>query len=138
MKFIYTTKALDTNQHLVRIDNKRLSEVYCQGYENGKRKKDLDGWYFKKEVSIKPNNLSQNLEIIEISQQVLNFINTKTERETLEEQSTKQVAAKFSITSKEAYKILCGLAKKGLIEKLAPVNGDNFDCCGWIRLTDEL
>lgn len=60
MKFIYTTKALENNQHLVKIDNKRIAEVYCNGYEDGKRKKELDGWYFKKEVFVKLNNLPQN------------------------------------------------------------------------------
>ena len=73
---------------------------------------------------------------IGISEQILNFINAKTHRETLEEQSTKQVAAEFNLTTSIAYRICDELAKKRLITKLDPVNGNKFDCCGWIRNTD--
>lgn len=60
MKFLYTTAALLPNQHLVKVDNKRIKEVYCQGYENGNRNTKLDGWYFKSEVHVKLNNLPTN------------------------------------------------------------------------------
>jgi hypothetical protein len=68
--------------------------------------------------------------------QILEFINQNTSSEKLYEQSTKQVAQRFSITTSKAYQILNELASEGLIEKYAPVNGDKFDCCGWIRIDD--
>lgn len=73
---------------------------------------------------------------IEISEQVLNWINEETHRLSLEEKSTKQVAAKFNLTTNVAYKLCSILAQKGLITKLDPVNGNKFDCCGWIRNED--
>lgn len=71
-----------------------------------------------------------------ISEMVLNWINEETHRLDLEEKSTKQVAAKFNFTTTGAYIVLNELAKDGLITKLDPVNGDKFDCCGWIRNED--
>ena len=76
------------------------------------------------------------IENIEISEQVLNWINEETHRLSLEEKSTKQVAAKFNLTTNVAYKLCSILAQKGLITKLDPVNGNKFDCCGWIRNED--
>lgn len=73
---------------------------------------------------------------ITIKDEILCFILRITHREKLEEQSTKQVAIKFGIKTREAYNICDQLAKEGLIEKLDPVNGDRFDCCGWIRKND--
>lgn len=75
-------------------------------------------------------------ENIAISEQVLNWINEVTHRLDLEEKSTKQVAAKFNLTTNAAYKLCSILAQKGLLTKLDPVNGDKFDCCGWIRNED--
>lgn len=75
-------------------------------------------------------------EKIGISEQVLNWINEETHRLDLEEKSTKQVAAKFNLTTNAAYRVCSILAKKGLITKLDPINGDKFDCCGWIRNED--
>lgn len=71
-----------------------------------------------------------------MKQQILNFINEFTHREKLEEKSTKQVAVKFGVETKEAYRLLQDLASENKIQKLDPVNGDKFDCCGWLRLQD--
>ena len=67
---------------------------------------------------------------------ILDYILTSTHREKLEEKSTRQVAARFNISTKDAYRICNDLAAKKLITKLDPVNGNNFDCCGWIRNED--
>lgn len=67
---------------------------------------------------------------------ILDYILKYTHRENLEERSTKQIAQKFKITTKEAYKICNQLTIEKLITKLDPVNGDKFDCCGWIRNED--
>lgn len=68
--------------------------------------------------------------------EILKYINANTHRERLDELSTNQVAEKFSLSTKLAYDILCSLAAKGEITKLDPVNGNKFDCCGWIRNND--
>jgi len=75
-------------------------------------------------------------EQIGISEQVLNYINENTVRDRLEEKSTKEVAAQFNLTTNAAYRLLSILADKRLLTKLDPVNGQNFDCCGWIRNED--
>jgi hypothetical protein len=75
---------------------------------------------------------------IGVSEKILNWINAKTHRENLEEKTTKEVATNFNLTTNAAYKICGELAKKGLITKLDPVNGQKFDCCGWIRNEDPL
>jgi hypothetical protein len=67
---------------------------------------------------------------------VLKYVLENTHREKLNEVSTRQVALKFNVTVNKAYVILKGLAKEKKIEHLDPVNGDNFSCAGWIRLTD--
>lgn len=72
----------------------------------------------------------------EIKNQIVSWVNAKTHRLNLEEKSTKQVAAEFNITTAEAYKVCSQLAKDKRITKLDPVNGDKFDCCGWIRNND--
>jgi hypothetical protein len=71
-------------------------------------------------------------EEIGISEQVLNWINEETNSRYLEQVSTEQVAAKFNLTTNVAYIICSILAQKKLITKLDSVNGNNFDCCGWI------
>jgi len=81
------------------------------------------------------------LESLGISEQILNWINTYTHRENLEEKTTKQVAAKFSLTTNAAYRVCNILSQKKLITKLDPVqvygnSKDNFECCGWIRNED--
>ena len=78
----------------------------------------------------------ETTENIGISEQVLNWINETTHRLNMEEQSTKQVAAQFNLTTNAAFRLCSILAKKGLITKLEPVNGQKFDCCGWIRNED--
>ena len=80
--------------------------------------------------------MSNTTEQIGISEQVLNWINEETHRLNLEEKSTKEVAAKFNLTTNAAYRLCSILAEKRLITKLDPVNGDKFDCCGWIRNED--
>jgi hypothetical protein len=80
--------------------------------------------------------MSNKINDIGISELILNWINEETHMRDLEEKTTKQVADKFCLTTDTAYK-LCGiLAKKKLITKLDPVNGDKFGCCGWIRNED--
>ncbi len=75
-------------------------------------------------------------EKIAILEQILSHINENTHRLNLEEKSTKEIAAKFSITTTTAYNLCSKLAEQRLITKLDPVNGDKFDCCGWIRNED--
>jgi DNA-binding IclR family transcriptional regulator len=74
---------------------------------------------------------------IGISEQVLNWINENTHRDNLKEKSTKEVALQFNMTTNAAYRLCNILADKRLITKLDPVNGKNFDCCGWIKNEDE-
>jgi Fe2+ or Zn2+ uptake regulation protein len=68
--------------------------------------------------------------------QILNFINEETNREMLEEKTTKEVAVEFGLTVEQAYKELSQLYKQNLIVKLEAVNSTKFDYCGWIRLND--
>jgi hypothetical protein len=50
-----TTVALNDNQHLEPVYFSSVVEVFCKGYENGKRFKALDGHYFSTELKgIKP------------------------------------------------------------------------------------
>jgi hypothetical protein len=67
---------------------------------------------------------------------ILNFILENTDRECLEEQSTKDIASEFKISTAKAYTICSELANEKKITKLEPVNNDKFDCCGWIRNED--
>lgn len=78
----------------------------------------------------------------ELKNQIVQFVNEKTDYETLDEVSTKQVAKHFNIDTKTAYKLLVSVSDKRSGEKLLgtkqithldPVNGQNFDCCGWIK-----
>jgi predicted transcriptional regulator len=71
-----------------------------------------------------------------MNQEILNYINEETHVEMLEEKSTKEIAQEFNIDMKAAYLILNKMFSEGLINKLEPVNGNKFDCCGWIRLND--
>lgn len=71
-----------------------------------------------------------------ITEQVLEYINKKTHRLNLEEKTTKEVAEKFNLATSAAYRVLSILENKALITKLDPVNGNHFDCCGWIRNED--
>jgi len=84
---------------------------------------------FDKAMSKKTNDIG-------ISEMILNWINEETHMRDLEEKTTKQVADKFNLTTNAAFRICGILAKKKLITKLDPVNGDNFGCCGWIRNVD--
>lgn len=68
--------------------------------------------------------------------QILNFINEETNREMLEEKTTKEVAVEFGLSVEQAYKELSQLYKQNLIVKLEAVNSTKFDYCGWIRLND--
>lgn len=68
--------------------------------------------------------------------QILSYINENTDREMLEEKSTKEVAQEFNISTKDAYSKLNDLFQNNLIMKLGAVNGNNFECCGWVRLED--
>jgi len=70
------------------------------------------------------------------TQEILNYINEETHVLMLEEKSTKEIAEEFNIEMKVAYSILNKMFSEGLINKLEPVNGNKFDCCGWIRLKD--
>lgn len=78
---------------------------------------------------------------VELKAQMVEYINQHTHRENLEEKSTKQVAEHFKIDTKTAYRLLLSLSDKPKtgtrqITWLAPVNQQNFDCCGWIRNED--
>lgn len=77
-------------------------------------------------------------ESLGISEQVLNWINRNTHRDNLSEKTTKEVAAKFNLTTNAAYRLCTILADKRLITKLDPVNDNKFDCCGWIRNDDDM
>lgn len=68
--------------------------------------------------------------------QILDFVLSNTNIENLTEVSTKQVATKFGIETKKAYNILMKLAKEKKITHLDPVNGQKFDCAGWIEPGD--
>ena len=70
------------------------------------------------------------------SQKILNYINEETHVEMLEEKSTKEIAQEFYMNMKDAYEILNKMSSLGLIRKLEAVNGNKFECCGWIRLND--
>jgi len=74
---------------------------------------------------------------MELSVKILLYINQNTHRENLEEKSTKQIADKFEISTQKAYNICTLLAQSKQITKLDPVNGQKFDCCGWIRNNDD-
>lgn len=80
--------------------------------------------------------MNTTTENIGISEQVLNYINAETHRADLDEKTTKEIAVQFNLTTNAAFRLLNMLADKKLITKLDPVNGDNFDCCGWIRNHD--
>lgn len=67
---------------------------------------------------------------------ILKFINEETNREMLEEKTTKEVAVEFGLTVEQAYKELNLLSNQNLLLKLEPVNATKFECCGWIRLND--
>ena len=67
---------------------------------------------------------------------ILNFINEETNREMLEEKTTKEVAVEFGLTVEQAYKELNLLFNQNLLLKLEPVNAVKFECCGWVRLND--
>ena len=68
-----------------------------------------------------------------MKQQILNHILTNTNRERMDDLSTKQVAEKFNISTSSAYSILNDLASEKQITKLEPINGNKFECCGWIN-----
>lgn len=63
-----STVALDKNQYLNAIYHASIVETYCIGFTNNKRDKSLDGYYFTKELSIKP------LKISEVNYDANNFI----------------------------------------------------------------
>lgn len=67
---------------------------------------------------------------------ILEYINNNTHRATLEEKTTKEVAAHFGLDTKITYEVLSKMAAESLITKLSPVNEDNFSCCGWVRNND--
>jgi len=68
--------------------------------------------------------------------EILNYIQNHTERETMDCVSTKEVADIFKVEIKAAYSILKKLSKKGLITYLEPINSNNFSCADWIRNND--
>ncbi len=76
----------------------------------------------------------------ELKLQMIDYINKTTHKEKLEEKSTKQIAEHFGIDTKTAYNLLISISdqKKGTrqITHLDLVNGQHFDCCGWIRNQD--
>jgi hypothetical protein len=81
----------------------------------------------------------------DLKNKMVEYINSTTHRENLIEKSTKQVAEHFGIDTKTAYKLLVSISSKcakgkrlgtNQITHLDPVNGQNFECCGWIRNED--
>lgn len=68
-----------------------------------------------------------------MKQDILNYVLENTCYPTMDDVSTKQVANRFRIQTNIAYTHLSALANEGKITKLDPVNGDSFDCCGWIE-----
>lgn len=50
----YTTVALDDNQYLIPTHQSSIVETYCIGYSDGRRDRKLDGYYFTKELTMKP------------------------------------------------------------------------------------
>ncbi len=50
MKKKFTTVALSYNQHLIPKFSASIVETYCIGYTNNKRDKQLDGYYYNKEL----------------------------------------------------------------------------------------
>lgn len=64
--------------------------------------------------------------------QILKFVIENTNRSTMDDVDTRQVAKKFNITTYQAYNYLKELSKEKLITYLEPVNADNLACAGWI------
>lgn len=75
----------------------------------------------------------------QLAKKILNHINQNTNRDNMDDFTTKQVAEHFKISTDMAYKILDNLSGKSgreLITKCEPVNGNDFQCCGWVRNED--
>ena len=53
MKTKLKTIALNPNQHLIKNGAVGIVETYCKGFTDGKRDKNLDGFYFNSELKIK-------------------------------------------------------------------------------------
>lgn len=64
---------------------------------------------------------------------ILDYINKNTNPVNMDCFSTRTIGRKFGLNTVEAYIILSRLANDRKIIKLDPVNGDNFQCCDWMR-----
>lgn len=64
------------------------------------------------------------------------YVNENTERDTMSDLTTRQVASHLGVDTSTAFQMLNDLAKQKKITKLDPINGDKFACCGWIRNSD--
>lgn len=69
--------------------------------------------------------------------QILSFVLASTNPSSLDTVSTKEVGNKFGITTAEAYRYLQALHEAKEIQKLTPVNGDNLQCCDWMKVSEE-
>lgn len=62
--------------------------------------------------------------------QILIYINTYVTHDI----DTKAIATKFKITMQQAYNHLNALYQEKKIEKLEPLNGNNLNCCDWLKI----
>lgn len=64
--------------------------------------------------------------------QILKFVIENTNRSTMDDLSTREIAKHFNITTSQAYSNLKQLAAEKELTYLEPSNGNNLDCAGWI------
>lgn len=71
-----------------------------------------------------------------MKQAILQYINNHTDRNKMDTVSTIIIARVFNLQTNTAYIILKSLADEKKIMHLEAVNGDNFHCADWCRISD--
>jgi len=65
--------------------------------------------------------------------EILNFVNSNTDRSTMDTLSTKEIAVAFNIPTNKAYSILKSLSDSKQITYMEPQNRNNLGCADWVK-----